>query len=144
MVCETVISTPETQFLIGGPGDKGFGDAGGQCTFLVVQVVVDEPVVVLVGPVLTIFAFGVDVVTGGVLAAFLADGEEDRVVVHTGTIRVLVRVVVPLLYEKYAGLGAGVGLECVAVQTNDGEDAGMFSYEVSDVRVGGVVEAPLR
>lgn len=71
-------------------------------------------------------------------------GEEDRVVGHLGAQRADDRIVVPFLDKQHAGLGAGVRLEHIAMQTDHGENAAMLSQVFAQRLVGGVVETPLR
>ena len=86
----------------------------------------------------------VNVIAGVGLAAVLAGGEEDRIVIEFRAKWSGAFVVLPFLEEQDAGLGPGMRLEGVAVKADDGEDAGLVGDELSDVGVGGVVEAPLR
>ena len=89
----------------------------------------DDHVAVVVKERLAVLPFLVDVVAGVVLAAVLAGGEEDGVVLGARAKRPGVWVVVPFLQEENAGLGAGMRLEGVAVEADDGEDACLFGNE---------------
>ena len=76
---------------------------------------------------------------GVVLGRFLHGGEEDRVVV-------LLRAEfgIPFLDDEDGGLGAGVGLEDISMQADDGEDAAVFGDVFAELFVRGIVEAALR
>ena len=82
---------------------------------MAVQVVFYDQMSTIVQFVLSAFVKDINVVTGVVLAAFLAHGKENRIVILLGAEGALPRIVVPFLQEQHAGFGAGVGLEGVAV-----------------------------
>lgn len=94
------------------------------------------------------FAVGVggdEFVTAVVFGGLLLGGEEDRVILNLGAVVAwFAGVVVPLLHEKHAGFCAGVGLESVQVQADDGEDAAAFGDVFAHSLVAGVVETALR
>ena len=83
-------------------------------------------------------------VAARVLALLVLRREEDRVVVALWIVVWLVLVVLPFLDKQHARFRAGMRLERVAVQPDDGEDATAFRDESSDVLVRRVVEASLR
>lgn len=86
----------------------------------------------------------IDFVATRVLALLALRREEDRVVVALRIVVWLVLVVLPLLDKQYARFRAGMRLECIAVQPDDGEDAAAFRDEATDVLVRRIVEASLR
>ena len=86
----------------------------------------------------------VEFVAARVFAFLALRREEDRVVVALRIVVWLVLVVLPLLYKQYARFRAGMRLECIAVQPDDGEDAAAFRDESADVLIRRIVEASLR
>lgn len=90
---------------------------------MVEQVVLDDQVAVVIEQRRAVRGLPVDLVAGGVLGWFAHGGEEDRVIVLPWAERPGLGIVVPFLHKQHAGLGAGVRLEDVAVQADDGEDA---------------------
>ena len=86
----------------------------------------------------------IDFVATRVLAFLALRREEDRIVVALRIVVWLVLVGLPLLDEKDTRFRAGMRLECISVQPNDGEDATAFRDEATDVLVRRSVEASLR
>ena len=111
---------------------------------MIEEIVLHDPVAVLVAQAFAIGRLHIDLVAAVVLAGQTLGGEEDVVVLHLRAEWTGGRVVIPFLHEEHAGLGAGVGLEGVRVQADDGEYATAFGDELAHALVAGVVEAALR
>ena len=86
----------------------------------------------------------VNLVAARIFAFAPLGSKEDRIVVQLRVVVGLVLVVLPLLDEKDACLGAGVRLKGVAVKTNNGKNAALVRNIAANLLVGRVVEAPLR
>ncbi len=132
-------------FLGVGEGEPLF-ELVGQVAAQVVEIMVHHRMRVQVVEPSALVVLEVDVLAAVVLAAPLARGEEDGVVLHlrAAQVRRRLRVVVPLLEEQDAGLGPGVRFEGVPVQAHHGQDAGVLSNKVADGLVARVVHPALR
>lgn len=154
----------KTQFLLGCELCERLGDAVGRqllkaigfllfVPYVVVggeEIMIDDGVSVLVekrklrvGRRAALVLCPVNLVAARIFAFAPLGGKEDRIVVQLRVVVGLVLVVLPPLHKKYACLGAGVGLEGIAVKTNDGENAALVRNVAANLLVGRVVEAPL-
>ena len=70
--------------------------------------------------------------------------KENWVVVALWVVVWLVLVILPLLDEKDACLGSGVGLEGITVKSNDSENAALVRNIAANLLIGRIIEAPLR
>ena len=107
-------------------------------------IVFDDQVTMIVQQAVALRVSPEDIVARIVFAAALGGSEEDGVIVHLGTERPCIGIVVSLLHEQQAGLGACVRLEGVHIQPHYRYEAALSGDELPDVRIGGVVEATLR
>ena len=99
---------------------------------MIVEVVGYDEVTVVVQNRLAVLRH-IDFVPGVVLAWLLHGGKENGIVLPLGAEKV-----VPLLHKKHGGLGAGVGLEHVAMQPHHRQNAAALCDEVTDVFVAAV------
>lgn len=134
----------KTEPLLLGELDERLGDAVVGLTIVIEQIVLNDQVPVVVKQRRAVRGLPVNLVARVILRRLAHRSEEDRVIFLLRTQRPNLRIIVPLLHEQHAGLGAGVRLEDVAVQADDSEDATMRGKIFAQVLVTSIVEAPLR
>ena len=76
-----------------------------------------------------------NVFPGIVLPWFLGHCEKDRIIINPGAKRSLLGIIIPLLQEKNAGFGAGMGFKGINVQTDDCDNACFVGDELTNILI---------
>jgi hypothetical protein len=134
----------KTETLLLREFDEGLGDAVLRQTLVIEEVMRDDKVAMQIALRLAVGIAHINLLAPIAYGFNALGGEKDVVVFDPRTERPSSGIVIPFLHEQDARFCAGVRLEGVRVQADDGKYAAALHDELAQALLAGIVEASLR